>query len=79
MVMLRSSSRRVVLVSAGATGIAVVAVLVLAVVSGVSSVGHAFSHVRPGWILVLAVAEMLTAPAYVISYRGILGLDLRRP
>jgi uncharacterized membrane protein YbhN (UPF0104 family) len=77
--MLRSSFHRVVLVSALATGMAVVAVVILAIVSGVSSVGHAFSHVRPRWIIVLAVAELLTVPAYVISYRGILGIDERPP
>jgi uncharacterized membrane protein YbhN (UPF0104 family) len=77
--MLRSSSRHAVLVSALATGLAVATVVALAVVVGVGSVAHAFSHVRPEWILVLAVAEMLTAPAYVLSYRGILGIDRPAP
>jgi uncharacterized membrane protein YbhN (UPF0104 family) len=71
--MLGHSLRRVVAVSIAATIVAAGVVIVLAVVSGVQSVGHAFSDVRPHWIVVLAVAEILTVPAYLLSYRSVFG------
>lgn len=77
--MLRSSFRRAMVVSVLATLVAGIVVVLLARASGVSSVGHAFSNVRPSWVVVLVVAELLTIPAYVLSYRGILGLDRHPP
>jgi uncharacterized membrane protein YbhN (UPF0104 family) len=56
-------------VSAVATGIAAIAVLVIARITGADAVGKAFSHVDPGWIALIAGAEFLTYPAYVLAYR----------
>jgi uncharacterized membrane protein YbhN (UPF0104 family) len=58
-------------VSLLATVIAAAAVLVIAWVTGADSVGRAFEDVRPGWIALIAVAELLTYPAYMIAYRSV--------
>jgi uncharacterized membrane protein YbhN (UPF0104 family) len=58
-------------VSAVATGIAAIAVLVIARITGADAVGKAFSHVEPGWIALIAGAEFLTYPAYTVAYRSI--------
>jgi uncharacterized membrane protein YbhN (UPF0104 family) len=62
---------RPVFVAAVATGIAAVAVLVIARVTGADAVGRAFSHVEPGWIGLIAGAELLAYPAYILAYRAI--------
>lgn len=54
-----------------ATGIAAIAVLVIARITGVDAVGRAFEDVDPGWIGLLVCAELLTYPAYTIAYRTI--------
>jgi uncharacterized membrane protein YbhN (UPF0104 family) len=59
------------LASALATAIASVAVLVIAWVTGADAVGKAFNDVNPGWIALIAGAELLTYPAYTIAYRSI--------
>jgi uncharacterized membrane protein YbhN (UPF0104 family) len=59
------------LVSAVATAIAAIAVLVIARATGADAVGRAFSDVDPSWIGLIAGAEMLAYPGYVIAYRSI--------
>ncbi|MGH2843833.1 MAG: hypothetical protein ACRDKL_09645 [Solirubrobacteraceae bacterium] len=54
-----------------AAAIAAVAVLVLARVTGADAVGRAFNHVDLGWVALLAGAELLTYPAYMLAYRGV--------
>jgi uncharacterized membrane protein YbhN (UPF0104 family) len=60
-----------VFVAALATGIAAIAVLVIARVTGADAVGRAFSDVDPAWIALIAVAELLAYPAYILAYRSI--------
>ena len=60
-----------VIASAVATGIAAVAVIAIAELTKADAVGRAFDNVRPGWIVLIAVAELLTYPAYVIAYRAV--------
>ena len=60
---------RPVVLSAVATGIAGIAVLVIARITGADAVGKAFSHVEPGWIALIAGAELVTYPAYALAYR----------
>jgi uncharacterized membrane protein YbhN (UPF0104 family) len=62
---------RPVVVAAVATAIAAVAVLVIARATGVDQVGKAFSDVRPGWIALIAAAEFLAYPAYMLAYRSL--------
>jgi uncharacterized membrane protein YbhN (UPF0104 family) len=57
--------------SAVATGIAAIAVLAIARVTGADAVGRAFDNIEPVWIALIAGAELLTYPAYVIAYRAI--------
>jgi uncharacterized membrane protein YbhN (UPF0104 family) len=60
-----------VLLSAVATGLAAVAVLALAKATGVDKVGRAFDDVHPGWIGLIAAAELLAYPAYMVAYRSV--------
>jgi uncharacterized membrane protein YbhN (UPF0104 family) len=60
-----------VVLSALATALAAVAVLAIAEATGVDQVGNAFSDVRPGWIALIAGAELLAYPAYMIAYRSV--------
>ena len=62
---------RPVFVAALATGIAAVAVLVIARVTGADDVERAFEDVNPGWIGLIAGAEFLAYPAYILAYRAI--------
>lgn len=62
---------RPVLLSALATGLAAVAVLALAEATGVDKVGRAFDDVHPGWIGLIAAAELLAYPAYMVAYRSV--------
>ena len=57
--------------SAIATGIAAIAVLAIARVTGADAVGRAFDDIDPVWIVLVAGAELVTYPAYVIAYRSI--------
>lgn len=54
-----------------AAAIAAIAVLAIAQVSGGHAVARAFSDVDAGWIALIAGAELITYPAYVIAYRSI--------
>jgi uncharacterized membrane protein YbhN (UPF0104 family) len=58
-------------VSLLATAIAAGGVLVIAYVTGADKVGRAFETVQPGWIALIAGAELLTYPAYALAYRSI--------
>jgi uncharacterized membrane protein YbhN (UPF0104 family) len=62
---------RPVVLAAVATGIAAIAVLAIARITGADAVGRAFEDVDPGWIPLIAFAELLTYPAYVMAYRTI--------
>lgn len=62
---------RPLFVAALATGIAAIAVLVIARVTGADAVGRAFSDVDPAWIALIAGAELLAYPAYILAYRAL--------
>lgn len=52
-------------------GIAGIAVVVIARVTGADAVGRAFSAIQPGWIALIAGAQLITYPAYMLAYRSI--------
>ncbi len=54
-----------------ATIIAAVAVLLIARLTSADKVGLAFSSFHPGWIALIAFAELLAYPAYMIAYRSV--------
>jgi uncharacterized membrane protein YbhN (UPF0104 family) len=62
---------RPVILSAVAAALAAVAVLAIAEATSVDKVGTAFSDVRPAWIALIAGAELLAYPAYMIAYRSV--------
>jgi uncharacterized membrane protein YbhN (UPF0104 family) len=62
---------RPVVVSAVATGIAAIAVLAIARATGADKVGRAFDHLDAVWIALIAGAEFLAYPAYMLAYRSI--------
>jgi uncharacterized membrane protein YbhN (UPF0104 family) len=62
---------RPVVLSAVAMGIAAIAVLVLARTTGVDQMGRVFNHFEPAWIGLIAGAELLAYPAYMLAYRSI--------
>ncbi len=70
---------RPVFLAALATAIAAVAVLVIARVTGADAVGRAFEHVEPGWIGLIAGAELLAYPAYILAYRAIASVHGHAP
>jgi uncharacterized membrane protein YbhN (UPF0104 family) len=57
-----------------ATVIAAVAVVIIAHVTGADAIGHAFEDVDLPWIALLAGAELITYPAYMLAFRSIAGL-----
>lgn len=57
--------------AAVATGISAIAVLAIARITGADAVGRAFEDFDPGWIALIAAAELLTYPAYVLAYRTV--------
>ncbi len=59
------------MLSAVATALAAVAVLALAKATGVDKVGRAFDDLNPGWIGLIAGAELLAYPAYMVAYRSV--------
>jgi uncharacterized membrane protein YbhN (UPF0104 family) len=67
----RQLRERPVVASALATVIAAIAVLAIARVTGADAVGRAFDHLQASWIALVAVAELLTYPAYTLAYRSI--------
>ena len=65
---------RPVLASVVATIVAAVAVIVIAHVTGADAIGRAFDHIDWRLIPVVAVAELLTYPAYMVAFRSIAGI-----
>lgn len=65
---------RPILASLLATAIAAIAVLVIARVTGADAIGRAFGNFQPAWIGLIAGAELLTYPAYMLAYRRIAGI-----
>jgi len=59
--------------------IAVLAVLVIARVTGAEAVGKAFGDFRPAWIALIATAELLAYPAYMLAYRTIASMHGHAP
>jgi len=57
--------------SAVALGIAAIAVLLIARVTGADKVGRAFDSVHLGWIALTAGAELFAYPAYMVAYRSL--------
>ena len=70
---------RPVVVAAVATAIAAIAVLLIARVTGADAVGRAFSDVDPGWIALIAGAELLAYPAYMLAYRSLVSIHGHAP
>lgn len=62
---------RPIVLAVVATGIAAAAVLLIARITGADAVGKAFSHVEPIWIALIAGAELLAYPAYMVAYRSV--------
>jgi uncharacterized membrane protein YbhN (UPF0104 family) len=52
-------------------GIAGIAVVVIARTTGADAVGRAFADIDPVWIALIAGAEALTYPAYMMAYRSL--------
>lgn len=75
---LRTSIRiRPLVGSAIATGISAVAVLVIARITGADAVGRAFENFNPAWIALIAGAELLAYPAYILAYRTLANMQGR--
>jgi uncharacterized membrane protein YbhN (UPF0104 family) len=62
-----------------ATGIAAIAVLVIAYATGADAIGRAFDHVDVVWIALIAGAELLAYPAYILAYRAVADIHGRTP
>jgi uncharacterized membrane protein YbhN (UPF0104 family) len=54
-----------------ATALAAVAVLLIAHATRADSIGRAFDDIQAPWIALVAVAELLTYPAYALAYRSL--------
>jgi uncharacterized membrane protein YbhN (UPF0104 family) len=54
-----------------AAALAAVAVLVIAHATAAGSIGRAFDTIDARWIVLVAVAELLTYPAYTVAYRSL--------
>ncbi len=65
--------------AAVATGIAGIAVILIARVTGADAVGRAFDHVEPGWIALIAGAEVIAYIAYVVAYRSVASVHGHAP
>jgi len=68
-----------VVAAALATGIAAIAVLAIARVTGADAVGRAFDNIDPVWIALIAGGELVAYPAYAIAYRSIAGMHGHAP
>jgi uncharacterized membrane protein YbhN (UPF0104 family) len=71
----RALAQRPVFVSMVAIAIATVAVWLIARATGADAIGRAFEHIEPPWIALVAGAELVTYPAYMVAYRSIARLD----
>ena len=65
--------------AAVATGIAGIAVILIARVTGADAVGRAFDNVAPGWIGLIAGAEVVAYVAYVVAYRSVASVHGHAP
>jgi uncharacterized membrane protein YbhN (UPF0104 family) len=63
--------RRPLAVSLAAIAIRAVVLLVIVGLAGGQSVGAPLTHLRAVWIAVVAIAQLLTYPAYVLAYRSV--------
>ena len=45
--------------------------IAIAHVTGADAIGRVFEDVDPGWIAIVAAAELITYPAYVLAYRSV--------
>ena len=59
--------------------VAGVAVILIARATGADAIGKAFEDVDPGWIAVVAGAELLTYPGYVLAYRAVAAIHGHAP
>lgn len=73
----RPQGRRTVATSVLATAIRAVALVVLFDIAGARAVGRVFGHAHLAWIALVAGAELLTYPTYVLAYRSIARFDQR--
>lgn len=62
-----------------ATAIAAIAVLAIARLTGANTVGRAFDDFHPGWIAVIACAELCAYPAYMLAYRSLASVHGHAP
>ena len=62
-----------------ATAIAAIAVLAIARLTGADAVGRAFDDFHPGWIAVIACAELCAYPAYMLAYRSLASVHGHAP
>jgi uncharacterized membrane protein YbhN (UPF0104 family) len=65
--------------AAVATGIAGIAVILIARVTGADAVGRAFDHIEPGWIGLIAGAEIVAYVAYMLAYRSVASVHGHAP
>jgi uncharacterized membrane protein YbhN (UPF0104 family) len=56
-----------------------VAVILIAHATGADAIGRAFEDVDPVWIALVAVAELITYPAYVVAYRAVVVIHGHAP
>ncbi len=64
-------SHRPLAVSLVAVAVRALALLIIVELVGAKVLGQSFSHLRVGWIAVVAAGELLTYPAYVVAYRSV--------
>lgn len=62
-----------------ATLLAAAAVILIAHATGADAIGRAFEDVDPGWIALVAGAELITYPAYVLAYRAVAAIHGHAP
>jgi uncharacterized membrane protein YbhN (UPF0104 family) len=60
-----------VLLSLLALAISAAAVVAIAAAYGFGAFGHAWSHTRASWLALALAAQLLTIPAYTLSYRAV--------
>jgi uncharacterized membrane protein YbhN (UPF0104 family) len=62
-----------------ASAIASGAVLAIAYLARLDTIGRAFGDVDPGWIAAIAALELAAYPAYMLAYRAIAGIHGHAP
>jgi uncharacterized membrane protein YbhN (UPF0104 family) len=67
----RALSRRPLTVSLVAIAFRAVALLVIFELAGAPALGAPLGHLHAGWVGIVATAQLLTYPAYVLAYRSI--------